>query len=123
MGQFYIFDFENLRVWQLGRSLKKEIYRISAEFPAHERFGLTQQIRRSVGSITANIAEGSGRSSQKDYARFVFMARASALETLDHWITAYDLDYIDKTQYHQLRKRIAEMIHRLGAFVKYLQAQ
>lgn len=121
MGQFYIFDFENLRVWQLGRSLKKEIYTVSAEFPSHERFGLTQQIRRSVGSITANIAEGSGRSSSKDYARIIFIARASALETLDHCITAYDLHYIDETRYSLLRKQIAEIIHRLGAFVGYLK--
>lgn len=63
--------FKDLRVWQLAHALALEVYKLSACFPADERFGLTAQLRRAAVSVSSNIAEGSKRRTRPDYARFL----------------------------------------------------
>src|SRR5690242_5705413 len=63
--------FRSLRVWQAGMDLVESCYRTSQSFPKAEQFGLTSQLRRAAISITSNLAEGYGRHSQADFARFV----------------------------------------------------
>lgn len=63
-------NFKELSVWQKSRVLVKEIYLISQDFPSSEKFGLTTQIRRAAISISANIAEGCGRNSDKELVKF-----------------------------------------------------
>ncbi|MCB1188127.1 four helix bundle protein [bacterium] len=72
--------YRDLNVWQKSMDLIEEIYRITASFPRDEQFGITSQIRRSAVSVTANVAEGFGRGSRRDYARFVSIALGSARE-------------------------------------------
>jgi four helix bundle protein len=67
-------DFKNLKVWQKSHELTLEIYKVTASFPKEELFGLTSQIRRASSSISANIAEGCGRQSDADFARFLQIA-------------------------------------------------
>ncbi|MDN3668135.1 four helix bundle protein [Echinicola jeungdonensis] len=95
----YTYSFENLEVWKIARGLKKEIYLLTKQFPEDELNNLTSQIKRAIGSVTANLVEGSGRTGDKDRARFTNTAYTSALEVLDHIITAFDMEYIseDKT--------------------------
>ena len=88
-------DFKRLEVWQRARSFTRDVYRATAGFPTEETFGLTAQLRRAAGSIGANIAEGAGRSSDLDYARFIRYAAGSANETEHHLILASDLGYLD----------------------------
>jgi len=64
-------DFRNLEVWHLAHELTREIYRTTARFPLDELFGLISQLRRAAVSVAANLAEGAGRGSDKDFARFV----------------------------------------------------
>ena len=71
------------------------VYQASKKFPAEERYALTDQLRRAVVSIPSNIAEGSGRASNKDYAHFLSIARGSLYETLTQLQVAQDLGYID----------------------------
>ncbi|WP_084512430.1 four helix bundle protein [Geothrix fermentans] len=73
-------DFRNLAVWRHAHQLALAIYREASGFPDSERFGLTNQMRRSAASIPTNIAEGCGRSSDADFARFLHMALGSASE-------------------------------------------
>ena len=73
-------DFRSLDVWHRAVQLVDSVYRETAGFPASERFGLTSQIRRACVSIPSNIAEGIGRKSQRDLARFLSYARGSAAE-------------------------------------------
>ncbi len=101
-----IYSFENLVVWKEARVLKVEIYKLSYLFPDFEKFGLTNQIRRSAVSITANIAEGSGRTTINDQNNFYRIAFSSCLETLDHLITALDLEYIEESKYIELRTQM-----------------
>jgi len=75
-----MFNFEKLDVWQKAIALADVIYSDTRSFPADERFGLTNQMRRSVVSVPSNIAEGSSRSSKNDFARFVEIATGSVFE-------------------------------------------
>lgn len=115
----YTYSFEKLEVWQKARTLRKEIYELAKSFPKEELYGLTSQIKRSIGSVTANLVEGSGRASDKDRAHFTNMAYTSALETIDHLIAAFDLTYITEQVYLELRVKMDELINKLNAFYKY----
>jgi four helix bundle protein len=77
-----MFSFEKLAVWQKAIEYADLIYKVTKDFPADERFGLTSQLRRSAVSVSANIAEGSSRSSRADMARFIEIAYGSLLESV-----------------------------------------
>jgi four helix bundle protein len=71
---------ERLEAWKISMKLAKEVYDLTAEFPQEERYGLSQQMRRSAVSIPSNIAEGSGRNHHREYLQFVGIARGSLAE-------------------------------------------
>lgn len=73
--------FTELRVWQRSHTLALSVYRMTAAFPAEERYGLTQQMRRAAASVVANIAEGAKRETSRDHDRFLNIAEASLAET------------------------------------------
>lgn len=116
---YHAYSFEKLEVWKIARSVKKDIYKDTRSFPKDEMFGLTSQIRRAAGSITANLAEGSGRATQADKAHFVNIAYASGLEVLDHLITSYDLEYISRNAYENYRVQMDELLNKLNSYYKY----
>ncbi len=95
----YIFSFEKLDVWQNSRELILIIYKLTANFPSTEIYGITSQIKRSVSSIATNIAEGTSRNTNKDKAHFLMISFSSATETLNHLIISKDLDYITEEEY------------------------
>jgi len=115
---YHVYAFEKLEVWQLGRRIKKEVYKVTQQFPKEEKFGLVSQYRRAAGSITANLAEGSGRATQSDKAHFTNVAYSSGLECLDHLITAYDLSYVEEDTYKKLRVQYDELLNKLNRFYK-----
>ena len=117
--RFYTYSFEKLEVWQETRLLKKDIYKFTKDFPREEMFGLTSQIRRSVSSITANLAEGAGRATDKDKAYFTNLAYSSALETIDHTITSFDLEYVSEGVYVETRKKLDRIINKLNSLYKH----
>jgi four helix bundle protein len=104
-----IFSFEKLIAWQKGRELAILIYKTTKLFPKDETFGLTSQMRRCSISIASNLAEGSGRSSMKDKARFSEIAYSSSLELLNQIILSFDFEYVDESQYIQIREKITEV--------------
>ena len=104
-----IFSFEKLIAWQKGRELAILIYKTTKNFPKDEIFGLTSQMRRCSISIASNLAEGSGRSSMKDKARFSEIAYSSSLELLNQVILSHDFEYVDENQYIQIREKITEV--------------
>src|SRR5688500_20111576 len=77
-----MFNFEKLDVWHKAVDFAEVIYTDTRNFPADERFGLTNQMRRAAVSISSNIAEGSSRSSRVDYARFIEIATGSVFEVV-----------------------------------------
>ena len=74
------FRFEKLEVWQEARKINQVIYRLTRKFPREELFAMTSQIRRASISVSSNIAEGSGRNSDKDFAHFLEQAYGSLME-------------------------------------------
>lgn len=91
-----ITSFEQLIVWQKSADLAQIIYSITKSFPSSEKFALTDQIQRSAVSVSANIAEGFGRSSVADKTHFYVIAYGSLLETKSHLLIANKLGYIDE---------------------------
>jgi four helix bundle protein len=110
-------DFKRLDVWQRARRFTDEVYRRTRRFPKDETFGLRSQIRRAAVSIGANIAEGAGRSSDADYARFVRYAAGSVNEVESHIILATDLGFLSDAQRSGLTEElevIRKMLTRLN---------
>jgi four helix bundle protein len=107
--------FTELKVWQLGHALTLDVYRETRSFPDDERFGLVSQIRRSAAGVPSNIAEGSKRRSNKDYAHFLNLAESSLAETEYHLILSRDLEYIPSATAESLLARIAELSRMLHA--------
>ena len=88
---------EDIQVWQKARQLTKQIYKATENGRFSQDYGLRTQIQRASISIMANIAEGFGRRSDKEFANFLNMAHGSATEVQSHLYVALDLIYIDET--------------------------
>ncbi len=102
-------NFKNLRVWQLAMDFVKEVYLISVHFPVDERFGLTAQVRRAVVSIPSNIAEGSERGSNRDFAHFLRISLSSAYEVETQLIAAKMLGFLSENDLGSLSSRLQEI--------------
>ena len=104
----------DLIAWQQGIILVKQVYRLTAEFPESEKFGLSSQMRRAAVSVPANIAEGVGRNSQKERIQFLAIARGSLTELETHVIIARELGYSSGEQ------EVLGLIDRVFALVNGL---
>ena len=115
-------SFEKLLVWQKAHQLTLGVYRVTRSFPEDERYGLTAQMRRCAVSTGANLAEGSARRSEKDFARFVQIAFGSASELEQHLILVIDLGYLSKENYAQLDAQVTEVKRMLTGLRRKLTA-
>ncbi|MEN3189380.1 MAG: four helix bundle protein [Atribacterota bacterium] len=109
-------NFQDLRIWQKGIEIVKDIYILSKKFPKEELYGLTSQMRRSVVSIPSNIAEGFRRYHNKEYKQFLYIALGSCAELETQIIIANELNYIndtDKTEVIEKIKYICRMTIKL----------
>ena len=88
------FRFEKLEVWQEARKINQAVYKLTKKFPREEMFAMTSQIRRASMSISSNIAEGSGRNSDKDFAHFLEQSYGSAMEVASAFYLAFDEGYV-----------------------------
>ncbi len=113
-------DYRSLEVWRRAHDLRLAVYRVTDSYPPHELFALTSQTRRATASIAANIAEGAGRGSRPDYARFLNYALGSVNEAEDHLVLARDLRYLAHTDWVLIADELAEVRRMLGALRKYL---
>jgi len=86
-------NFKELRIWQKGMDIAINCFKLTEEFPKEEKFGLNIQITRAGVSIPSNIAEGSSRSSEKDYARFIEISMGSSYELETQLLIAQRLSY------------------------------
>ena len=97
-------------------SIVTEIYQITNTFPSNERFGLISQMQRSAVSIPSNIAEGSAKTSNKDFARFLEISVGSAFELETQLIVSHNLKYIDTVVYENLLNKISEIQKMINGF-------
>jgi len=114
----FVYGFEKLEVWNKARQLIKDIYILTNTFPEDEKFGLVSQIRRAVVSVSSNLAEGSGRTGNKDQAHFTQLAFASLMEVTNLLILALDLNFISEIEYNRLRDQIQKISNSLNALRK-----
>jgi four helix bundle protein len=106
--------FEHLEVWKKSHGLVIEVYRLTANFPNEEKFGLTSQMRRSAVSIPANIAEGFKRAGLKDKAHFYNISQASLEELRYYFILSRDLNYqIDFEKLNTQADEVGRMLYAL----------
>ncbi|MBP5377096.1 MAG: four helix bundle protein [Bacteroidaceae bacterium] len=100
------YAFENMNAWQEARELVIEVYRLLDEFTKFETYALCDQIRRSVVSVSSNLAEGSERFSLKEQLHFYEISYGSLMETYNQLILAVDLKYIGDDNLEELRPQI-----------------
>lgn len=111
----------DLTVWQKAHHLTILIYRLTGKFPVFEKYRLVAQICRAVSSIPANIAEGYGRSSKKEFVNFLNIARGSAKETHYHLILARDLGYITEVKYQLLSGQCEEVCRMISGLINTIR--
>lgn len=111
-------NFKRLQVWEKSHDLTLHIYKLTSQFPREEVYGLTSQVRRACASIPTNIAEGCGRESSADFARFLQIAMGSASETEYLILLAYDLKYLTGDQYAELIDTTIRVKKMLTALLK-----
>ena len=116
-------NFKNLDVWRKSHELTLKVYQLTSQFPDEEMYGLTSQIRRACASIPTNIAEGSGRESPADFARFLQIAVGSASETEYLILLVHELKYITATQYTELMRATTQVKRMLIALLKRIRTK
>ena len=113
---------ETLEAWKRAKDFAVKVCReVLPLLPAEEKWSLSQQIRRAVQSVPANIAEGHGRFYFQETVRFCYIARGSLSETYTHLTLAYELGYIPDKFYMDLRKQIEELIRMINGYIGYLK--
>jgi len=117
------FKYEALEIWQLAVDYVAQYYRLMAKLPEHERFGLVSQGRRAAVSIALNIAEGSGRKTDRDFSLFVNRAMTSLMETDAVAKIAMRLGYVGEREYALIEPLMKTEYYKLVAFDKALQSK
>ncbi|MBS1486847.1 MAG: four helix bundle protein [Bacteroidetes bacterium] len=111
-------NYKDLKVWQKAHSLAIEIYKVSKGFPKEEQFNITSQLRRASISIPTNIAEGSGKFSNKDFAKFLQISLGSANEVEYLVLFSHELDLLDNALFESFTNEIGEIRGMLISLIK-----
>jgi four helix bundle protein len=110
-------SFRDLRVWQQAIELTVAVYKATEEFPKHEVYGLSQQMRRAAVSIASNIAEGKGHRSDKEFRHFLFHARGSLLELETQIVIATKLEYLSSARSQELPMLATQVARSLTGLI------
>ena len=114
-------DFKKTFIWQKSFKLNGKIYEISKKFPKDELFALTSQIKRASTSICSNIAEGCGRTSNKDFANFLHIAFGSLKEVECQILIAEREKYVSNEEYSNIQENINELSAMMVSFIKRIK--
>jgi four helix bundle protein len=115
-------SFRDLIVWRRAIQLSTSIYRLTADFPKEEIYGLTSQLRRAGVSVASNIAEGYGRASSREYKQFLAMARGSNLEVQTQLTIPGELGFAAVSELHATEELSHEVGKMLRAIITKLSA-
>ena len=116
-------SYKELKVWQKGIQLVKDVYKITAAFPRGELFGLVDQLRRASVSIPSNIAEGMGRKTIKAKQQFIEYSYGSLMEVLCQLQLANDLGYISEEELNEERVHIEDTARIISGLYSYLETK
>ena len=112
-------DHKNLEAWKKATKFITEIYRITQDFPQHELYGLTNQIRRSAVSIPANISEGCARQSDKETIQFLYISIGSIAELETELLIAQNLGYTSNID--EIMEKLIKIRSLILGLIKYLK--
>jgi four helix bundle protein len=115
-------SFKDLFVWQKGIELVDEIYKMTKTFPKEEIYGITSQIRRAAISVSANIAEGWGRGTTKNYIQFLEISRGSLFELNTLIIISSNLNFVNQKNCNEIEIKINEIGRMLNALISKLES-
>jgi four helix bundle protein len=115
-------SFLDLKVWRKSHEVALAVYRATGAFPETERYGVTNQMRRAAASVAANIAEGCGRGSDADFARFLHLPMGSASELEYFLLLARDLDYLAETERAAIARDLEEVKRMLAGLIARLRS-
>ena len=104
-------------VWEKAHALTLEVYKKTKEFPREELYTLTSQQRRAASAIPANIAEGCGKASNADFAKYLQIAFGSASECEYHLLLSRDLDLLNESDYAELERSVIEVKRMLASLI------
>lgn len=109
-------NFKKLEIWIRSRNLVKEIYQLTQKYPKAELYGLTSQLRRAAVSVPSNIAEGCGRSTNRQLYHFLDISIGSICEVETQLYLSFDITYIQETELNRLVKEVTEIRRMLLKF-------
>lgn len=112
--------FEDIKAWQKARAVSSEIYQLCKLGELSKDFGLRDQIRRSAVSVQSNIAEGFGREGNKEFIRFLRIAKGSSSEFRSQLYNLLDAEYIDSSNFENLYLKSEDTERLIGGFINYL---
>jgi len=112
---------DKLDAWKSSIELVKQVYRATNEIPRHERFGLTSQLRRAVVSVPSNIAEGSARSSDKEFIHYLYHSLGSIAEVETQLIICEELNYFEVSG--KLKNDLLHVRRLILGLIKYLRSK
>jgi len=115
-------NYKDLIVWQKAMDLVSDVYRVTANFPREEVYGLTNQLRRSAVSVPSNIAEGQGRATKGEFIQFLCHSRGSLLELETQVLIASSLGYLNTQQQQVLQTNVTEVARMLNGLLSSLGA-
>jgi four helix bundle protein len=113
--------YRELKVWEAAMTLAEHCYQVTKLFPREEMFGMTSQIRRAAASIPANLAEGHGRQSTKEFLNFISIARGSLMEVETHLQLSHRVGLLPKTKLDELLRQTDEISRMLSGLRNSLQ--
>ena len=115
------FRFEHLEIWRLAIDYGEKVHGLTKRFPRSELFVLTSDLNRAALSVSANIAEGSGSDSNKEFVRFLNIALKSALETVSQLWVARRRGYITSDEFRDAYQDAELLVKKIRCFVKSLK--
>lgn len=111
-------NFKELKVWQESKQLAVEIYKLTNNETFNKNYGLKDQIQRSAVSIASNIAEGSERDTDKEFIRFLYIAKGSLAELITQLEIAYEIGYIAKDELQNQEEKCNSIARKIGALIR-----
>lgn len=114
-------NYKKLSVWSKSVALATEIYSTTKSFPNEEKYTLTSQLRRSVVSISSNIAEGAGRTGKKEFRYFLNIAYGSSFELETQLIISKNLEYLNDSLFEQLSNDLTQIQKMLYKLIKSIE--
>lgn len=116
-----VISYQDLMVWQKAMNLAKNVYCLTRKLPQEEKYALSDQMRRAVVSIPANIAEGQSRRTTKDFVHFLYIAKGSNAELMTHLMLCHSFEYIPTKEFQTVKQQSDEVGMLLNLLIRSLE--